>query len=349
MAIAGIPNNFQVQQANFQVLVSWNLMPGATSYQVQRSIDGVNYTNLAAPAGNSYLDIAVTVGTQYFYQVASINVSGTSGYTIPQSIVPTPTSEMSLGEIRLKAKQRADMVNSGFITDPEWNSYINQSMYELYDLLVTTYDDYFLAPSASFVTNLGNAQNFYPIPDGIAQFTDQNNNAFIPPPLYKIRGVDLAINTSNNANVTVQKFNFLDRNNYVYPNTASTIYGVFNLQYRLMGNQIEFIPAPANNQKITIWYIPRLKELLADTDITTIGNSGWLEYVIIRSAILALTKQESPMADTLSAALLDLRKRIEGAADNRDAGLPDTITNVRQNGYWGGGSPFGYSGANGGY
>ena len=42
MAIAGIPNNFQVQQANFQVLVSWNLMPGATSYQVQRSIDGVN-------------------------------------------------------------------------------------------------------------------------------------------------------------------------------------------------------------------------------------------------------------------------------------------------------------------
>lgn len=349
MAIPAIPSNFTVQQANFQVLLTWNLSPGALSYSVQRSLDGVTFTTLATPATNSYLDIAVTVGTQYFYQVASVNVSGTSGYTSNQSVVPTPTSEMSLGEIRTKSKQRSDLVNSQFVTDAEWNGYINQSMYELYDLLVTTYDDYFLAPQASFVTNLGSAQQFYPIPDGILTFLDLNNNSFVAPPLYKLRGIDLAINTANNANVTVQKFNFLDRNNYVYPNTASTIYGVFNLQYRLMGQQIEFIPAPANNQKITIWYIPRLKELLADTDITTIGFSGWLEYVIIRSAILALTKQEDPMAETLSGQLLDLRKRIEGAADNRDAGLPDTITNVRQNGYWGGGAPFGYSGANGGY
>lgn len=349
MSIPGIPNNFTVQQGNRQVLVTWSASPGATTYNINRSLDGVNFSTLASTLVPQYTDAAVVIGTQYYYQVSAQNISGSSPFTTILSTVPTPTGEMSLGEIRLKAQQRSDMVNSNFVSATEWNSYINQSMFELYDLLITTYEDYFLAPPAYFTTNLGNTQQFYPLPDGLTPFTDINGNTLIAAPFYKLRGVDLAINTANNASVTVQKFNFIDRNNYVYPNTASTIYGVFNLQYRVMGNQIEFIPAPANNQKITIWYIPRLNQLLADTDITTIGYSGWLEYVIVRSAILALLKQESPMADSLASQLLDLRHRIEASAQSRDTGQPDTISNVRQNGYWGGGSPFGYSGANGGF
>src|SRR5579859_709752 len=233
MALPSIPQNFAVQQGNRQVYLSWNISVGSTGYSVQRSTDGVNFTVIATPTINNYLDTTVTVGTLYYYQVAAINGSGTTPYTIPQQIVPSPTAEMSLVEIRYKAKQRADMINSQFITDVEWNGYINQCYFELYDKLTTLYEDYFLAPPSIFYTQANTG--IYPLPDGVTTFFNQTGSPFVPPPFYKMRGVDLGINSANNAFVTVSNFNFEDRNRYVYPNTASTIYGVFNLQYRVMG------------------------------------------------------------------------------------------------------------------
>lgn len=333
MAIPSIPQGFYVQTANGQNLVSWDFSTGATSYIVQRSTDGgLTYSTVSTQTSNQYLDTTVTLGDQYFYQVAASNGSGTSPYTTAQSVVPTTSGEMSLGAIRLAAQQRADRVNSNFVTLPEWNSYINQAMFELYDLLITTYEDYFTLPPALFTTN--GSTYLYPLPDGVTSFTDINGNSYVPPPFYKLVGVDLGINSANNAFVTVNKFNFADRNKFVYPNTASTIYGVFNLQYRLIGNKIEFIPTPSANQPIRLWYIPRLTQLLADTDVTDIGISGWIEYVIVKAAYYALTKEESDTT-SLVMQLQALIERIQDSAVNRDAGMPDKISEVRNNGLWG--------------
>src|SRR5882724_1741546 len=114
MAIAATPQNFLSQQGDSQVYLSWDLSAGATSYSVQRSTDGLNFSVLTTPTNPNYLDTAVTAGTEYWYNVASVNASGTSAYTAVQSIVPTLPGQMSLGEIRLRAQQRADMVNSQF-------------------------------------------------------------------------------------------------------------------------------------------------------------------------------------------------------------------------------------------
>ena len=333
MAAPGTPVNLYVQQANQQILVSWDLSVGATSYIIERSLDNVTYTSLAtvsgSPLATQYLDSAVTLGTEYFYRVAASN-GDVSGFTLPLSAIPTPSGEMSLGQIRLAAQQRADRVNSSFVTKPEWNSYINQSMFELYDLLITVYEDYFIAPPISFTSN-GN-QFLYPLPNGSNTFQNGLNPAITvtPPPFYKLIGVDLALNNAANSYVTVNKFNFSDRNRFIYPNTASTIYGVFNLQYRLMGKNIEFIPTPSASQQIRLWYIPRLQELLMDTDITDVGISGWVEYVIVKAAYYALTKEESDTT-SLVMQLGALQKRIEESAANRDAGMPDRIsdTNMR--------------------
>jgi hypothetical protein len=326
MAKPSTPINLFTQQANGQVLLSWDVSAGSVSYSVQRSTDGTTYTVIASPTEPKYLDTAVILGTQYFYQVAATNGDGTSPYTAAQSVVPSPTAELSLGELRTRSQQRADRLNSQFVTLPEWNYFINQAMFELYDLLVTTYEDYFIAAPATF-TVTGN-QFLYPLPDGSNSFLDQNNNSYIAPPFLKLVGVDLALNTSANGYVTVNKFNFSDRNRFVYPNSASTIYGVFNLQYRLMGTNIEFIPTPSAGQKIRIWYIPRLNELLADNNLTTIGFSGWLQYVIVRAAKYALDKEESDTSK-LDQELAFLIKRIEASAMNRDAGNPDKISDVR--------------------
>lgn len=349
MAAPGIPQNFNVQTANGQNLVSWSLTAGATSYLVQRSEDNITFTLVAtvtgSPLATSYLDTAVVLGTQYWYMVAADN--GTTGlYTIAQSVVPTPSGEMCLSQIRLQAMQRADRVNSNFVTLPEWRNYINQSMFELYDLLVTTYEDYFIGTPVAFVAD--GTTFLYDLPNGSNTFLNGiDKTPFTPPAFYKLMGVDLALNNAQNAYVTINKFNFADRNRFVYPNTASTIYGVFNLQYRCMGNKIEFIPTPSAGQTIRLWYIPRLTELLQDTDTTTMGISGWIDYVITKAAYYALTKEESDTS-SLVMQLAALQKRIEESAANRDAGRPDTISNSNM-GNWSNGWSGGRNGPIGGF
>jgi hypothetical protein len=121
------------------------------------------------------------------------------------------------------------------------------------------------------------------------------------------------------------------------------------MQYRVTGSNIEFIPTPAANQSIRLWYVPRLTELLQDTDITTTGISGWIEYVIVRAAKYALDKEESDSAK-LDAELTFLKSRIEESASNRDAGQPDTISNTRSSRGWGSnGTGSGWNGPVGGY
>lgn len=345
MAIAAIPQNLYVTQGNGQIFLQWDIQTGATSYTVQRSIDGVTYASYATPVINNYTDTVVTLGTQYWYKVASTNASGTSGYTSPQSAVPSPVGELSLGELRLRSQERADRVNSNFVTLPEWNFFIQQAMYELYDLLITVYEDYFEAPEVSFTSN--GTDYLYPLPNGVLSFTDTSNNqSIVAQPFYKLSGVDLGLNNANNAYVTVNKYNLIDRNRFVYPNTASSLYGVFNLQYRLMGNKIRFIPTPSSGQVIRLLYIPRLPVLLKDTDLTTIGYSGWLQYVIVRAAKYALDKEESDTTK-LDEELSFLTKRIEESAMNRDAGQADKISATRTDGW--GGSGFGWNGGIGGW
>lgn len=324
MAIPAIPQNFAVQQGNGEVFLSWSLTAGATSYSVQRSTDGVTFSTLASPSTIYYLDSTVTVGTNYYYQVASTNGGGTSGYTSAQSIVPTNTADLSLGQLRLMSQQRADRVNSNFVTMPEWNTYINQSYFELYDLLITVYEDYFV--QAPLVVT-----------------TDGTGNIALPDDFYKLLGVD--IGAGGTGYVTVKKFDFIARNRYLYPQIAATALGVFNLQYRLMGSNLMMIPTPQSGQQVRIWYIPKLVQLLQDTDILT-GISGWSEYVIVDAAIKALQKEESDVT-VLMAQKQMLMKRIEESSMNRDAGQPDTISDVRSRSErWGG---MGYDGPSGGY
>lgn len=329
MPIASPPNANQtyLQQGNNKVLLSWNIVPGATSYDVQRSVDGVNFLTIATPTVNEYLDTAVTVNTQYWYKVASVNGSGTSGYTAPTpaSIIPVVAGYMSLQQIRTLAQQKADRVNSNFITLPEWNSYINLAADELYDLITTVFEDYNMAEPVYFTTN-GQTQS-YPLPDGLTTFQNANGQNIVPPPIYKLSGIDLGLNNAPNGFVTVQKYNFIDRNRYVFPNTASTIYGVFGLQYRFVGNSIRFIPQPSSSQPIRIWYIPRREQLLRESDVTD-GYNGWTNYIIARAAKYALDKEESD-SSKIDAELVYLKQRIEESAPNRDQGQADTVSDGR--------------------
>lgn len=354
MAVPAVPTNLYTQQGNAQILNSWSIVPTATSYTLQRSTDGVTFSTIASPVVPSFLDTTVVVGTAYYYQVCANNGSGSSAFNGTQANglaayqIPTVSGQMSLYQIRLSSQQMSDRVNSNFVSLPEWNTFINLAADELYDIITTVYEDYQMYQPVYFTTS-GNTST-YNMPDGVTTFQNAAGANIVPPPIYKLSGIDLGLNNAPNGFVTVSKYNFIDRNRYVFPNTASTIYGVFGLQYRFLGNQIRFIPQPSSSQPIGVWYIPRRVQLLQDTDISE-GYNGWIRYVIVRAAKYALDKEESDTSK-LDSELLYLKTRIEGAAPNRDEGQGDTISDARSaqgygpdgssGGGWGGPQGYGW-------
>ncbi len=351
MAVPYQPQNVVAEQADGNILLTWSASTSATSYDVQRSLDGVNFSSVATTTVvPEYEDVLPGVGITYYYQVGAVNASGTSTYSSIVKMIAAPPSEMSLYELRLRSQQTADRVNSPFVTTSEWNAFIRLAMYELYDLLITSYEDLFSSEYVYINTN-GTTQN-YPIPNGYDNYLGgvyPNSTGDPAKAFYKLAGMDLGINTSNNAWVTLERFDFIERNNYVYPNSTSTIYGVYNMRYRLMGNFVNIIPTPAGNQQVRMWYSPKLSALLKDSDLTTIGYSGWLRYPIVRAAKYALDKEEGSDTSKLDAELLFLKKRIEETSQNRDAGIPDTISETRQDPIYGGTGFGSGGGANGGW
>lgn len=337
MAVPYQPQNLTADQADGNILLTWSGSLNATGYAIERGTDGVNFTALDTTGiVNQYVDELPGNGTMYYYKVAATNGSGTSLYSNTAQMVAAPPSEMSLYELRLRSQQTADRVNSQFVTASEWNSFLRLAMYELYDLLITSYEDLY-ADQYVYINTNGTVQN-YPLPNGCTNYlggTYPNSSGDPAQAFYKLAGMDLGINTSNNAWVTLLKYNFIDRNNYVYPNSTSTIYGVYNMRYRLMGANVNIIPTPAGNQQIRMWYSPKLPALLQDVDITTLGTSGWLRYPIVRAAKYALDKEESDTSK-LDSELMFLKKRIEETSQNRDAGVPDTVSNTRRDPVYGG-------------
>ena len=330
-----VPQNVAADQADGKILITWDVSPGATVYCVFRydllTMQNVNFNTVV----NSFVDTTCVLGRSYAYYVSAA-AQQWSAYSATVIASCAPPGEMSLAELRLRSQQTADRVNSQFVTTSEWNSFLRLALYELYDILVDTYEDYFIAPYAYINTDA--TTDKYDLPDGVTNYDGGILGAPTStkiPALYKLRGVDLGVNTSNNAWVTINKFNYIDRNKFVYPNSTSTIYGVYNMRYRVMGNKIQFIPIPSGNQQIRLTYIPRLPALLFDGDITTIGYSGWLRYVIVRAAKYALDKEEGSDTSKLDAELVFLKQRIEATAPNRDAGQPDTISETRKEGMFG--------------
>jgi hypothetical protein len=351
MSVPYQPQNIDAQQSDGNILITWSGSLGSTSYQVQRSLDGVNFTNLATTSSTQYVDPFPGVGIQYYYQVAGMNLSGTGSYSSVTSMVAAPPAEMSLGELRLRSQQCADRVESNFVTTSEWNSFIRLAMYELYDILMTSYEDYF---AQDYVTIQTDGTTFrYPLPDGTNYLGGTFPNTVGGTPakaFYKLAGMDLNVNTSTvtPSRVSLLRFDFIKRNQYVYPNSTSTIYGVYNMRYRIMGNYLNIIPTPAGNQTLIMWYSGRLPGLLQDTDLTTIGISGWLRYVIVRAAKYALDKEEGSDTSKLDTEIVFLKQRIEQASSNRDAGIPDTISDTRVDPIYGG-TGFGGGTSNGGW
>ena len=238
--------------------------------------------------------------------------------------MPLSPGQTTLGAIRLAAQQRADRENNNFVGTAEWNAMINSSIKELWNILVTSFEDYALS-SSSFVTD--GASDTYPLP---ADF-------------FKLRGADWARTPGQpQSSTTLTRFNFGERNRNAVGFSVMIGYGFVVPRYHVEGNTVRLIPRPSAGMTIQLWYTPRLADLVNDSDVLD-GVSGWEELVIVDAAMKALVKEGSDIGALAMAKSAKLRE-IEAAAANRDAGSPATVTDV----YAGGGYGMGVIAGNGG-
>lgn len=220
---------------------------------------------------------------------------------------------ITLADIRTQSRQRADMLESQFVTDSELNSYINASMAELHDLLVAAYNEDYYMENVEFASVEG--QIDYDIPDG--------TNYSGAKKFYKLRGMDVQVN--NDLWTTCHRFNF-NRRNEDQSAFAFNMLGLPYLEYRIVGDKVRFNRTPDANSNFRMFYNPAVDVLVNDTDAFDDIN-GYAEYVVVDAAIKMLQKEESDV-QVLMAQKAALKARIEAASQNRDANEPESVTDI---------------------
>ena len=210
----------------------------------------------------------------------------------------------TLSELRTRARQKVDAVNSLFFSDSEVSGYVNTGLGELYDILVLKYEDYFVS---SLTFNLASGTSNY-------TFSSIGFNNF-----YKRLGMDA---TQSGDTVKVRRSQFSDRNRYLSSEVVHNVRGHALYEYGIRGNSFEFTPDPTSTDEIKVWYIPKFQKLENDSDqVNDNIMSNWEEYAILVAAIKMRQKEETATS-SLENELQRVTQLIENAASNRDANEP---------------------------
>lgn len=219
---------------------------------------------------------------------------------------------ITLSDLRLRSRQKADRENSNFVEDDELNYMINGSIAELHDLLVMANHADYAVSEYDFTT------------------TANTSEYVLPADFYKLKGVDAQPTTGHW--ISLRPFNFNERNR-----TLDAAWGVLNVpavRYRLLGNNVKFSPTPDANINMKLWYTPKATVLVDDTDEFDDLN-GFSEYVIVDVAIKYLLKEEGDVSALMQQKEM-LKRRIEVMANNRDEGHPQTVSDIyaENNDFW---------------
>lgn len=328
------------------VRVTWSPSADANihHYLLQSSADAVTWAQIASITHNTG-DTAVydaSVGLFYYNDLAGIDttyyrlaavdaLSQQSAWGTPFQAGASssygsygPGGKLTLLGLRTLARNQSDTENDPHVSDEEMNMWVNQSLLELYDLLIKSYgDDYFTATAE--ITADGTAA-LYALPNGVLYGG--------APAFYKGILVETpAPYGVSGQYITLNRFNMREKNRFT-PLTQMVIPASVMPRYRLAGSSLMLQPVPRSGMVFKLWYAPKLAPLTSDAAEVD-DWSGWLEYVIVDTAIKAVIKQErDPQA--LMLRRKELERRIVEMAGNRDTGEPATVSETAVD------NPFGY-------
>lgn len=225
---------------------------------------------------------------------------------------------VSLTNLITRVRQRADIESDLLrFTDAEITTNLNESIAELYDIILSAYgQDYF---RSTYAITLVAGQSVYSLPVSFLSLIS----------------VDIFFGTTTNWVQTVAPYMENERNWYKF---AAGLTMASPSYYRLQGANIAFIPVPNGTYTASINYIPTSPLLVVGSD-TFDGINGWEEFAVLDAAIKCLLKDEEFATITV----LEQRKsaiaqRIRDRATERDAGQPDRVHDVTSGNRYGYGS-----------
>jgi len=210
---------------------------------------------------------------------------------------------VTLGQLRESVKRKADMEDSDFISDQEFNELINSALSRTHDLLVNTYEDYFLQKA---LLHIEAGREEYILPDD----------------LLKLKGVFYLGSGNSKYMLKTWELDDLQFDDMVAATTVLFDSGVENLRYRMFGNKIVFFPVPTKSGDCEIWYVPQFKKLEEDNDsVEWVLPIGWEDYTKYLAVSMALAIEESDNRFWTFMAQEEERRIRENAPD-RDTGRP---------------------------
>lgn len=206
-----------------------------------------------------------------------------------------------LSALRTRARRRADQESTLFVSDAEANQYISASYAELYDILVKSGLSYFETDATVNAT-------------GASVYA-------LPADHYATLAVHYQVQASPARYVPLALLQPAYRHAAEYSG-ASRAY-----VYRVVGTNLELLPAPATGGVYRHTYVPAPADLTADGNSVD-GVSGWEEFIVVDAAIKMRTKEESDTA-ALERDRARLLERIAEAAENRNMGQPHKVIDAR--------------------
>jgi len=228
---------------------------------------------------------------------------------------------VTLGQIKQRAREKADMVNSNFIEDPELLNYVNEAYFTWYDLVVEAFEDYYLSDEPFEIT-LAAGTSVIDLPDDF----------------YKLAGLDRAVSVIGDRFYPLRKTLWRGRNQ---TEDRFSYYGLQpTVTYRIFSKKIQLTPKDAAGGAYKLFYIPVAIPLVDDLDEIDTYN-GFENLLIIDVAIKMLAKEESDPS-----LLLMERERLEMKMKemliDRDINNGEVVEESNADwGYnWGTGGPF---------
>jgi fibronectin type 3 domain-containing protein len=138
-ALPQAPTGLNAIPGNHQVILSWNSVASATSYNVKRSTTfGQGYTTLSSPTSAGYTDTTALNATTYYYVVTAVNASGEGANSAQVSATPqTASGTNGLTTIAdAHTMQATPTVNNGYSAtlytgNPTGSRYISYYKFDL--------------------------------------------------------------------------------------------------------------------------------------------------------------------------------------------------------------------------
>lgn len=213
----------------------------------------------------------------------------------------------TLEQLRDRVRQAASIVYDGdYISDDELTSYINESISELYDLIMDNESGEVFVKNHPLTTLSGSFAHslwtdFYKL-CGVHYYDGEKYHPLSPtdPRSY----AELAVDD------TIQP----ERGFYYLRFDPST------------GDKYLYVFPSIQPAKLAITYMPNAPYLVYDNDVWD-GFNGWEEYAVASAAIKCLEKQQRDTA-ALQIRLDRLAKRIRAHSSYFDTGMPDVIKDV---------------------